>query len=71
MTGWAPVQAYFGLHVDFGHFHHHRGVWLRHPVARLTCRWGCEYVAVGAVDVIRFTTRTVPDHARLCPGPPM
>lgn len=66
---WAPAAAFFGLHVDCGHYSTHRHVWLRHPVARFTCRHGCELVAVGAPDVIHLTSRTVPDHARTCPGP--
>lgn len=70
MSGrWAPAAAFFGLHVDCGHYSTHRDKWLRLPVARFTCRWGCELVAVGVADVVDLTSTTVPDHARHCPGP--
>ena len=68
MAVWAPALAFFGLHVDLGHYSTHRDKWLRHPVARLTCPYGCEYMAVGAADVTRLTTETAPEHARDCPG---
>lgn len=66
---WPPAVQFFGLHVDLGDFHHHRGVWLRHPTARFTCRHGCVEEAFGPVDVADLTARITTDHARTCPGP--
>lgn len=69
MSGRWPPAELFGLHVDLGDFHHHRQVWLRLPVATLTCAHGCHEVAVGVHDVADFTARINADHARSCPGP--
>jgi hypothetical protein len=55
--------------VDLGDFHSKRGLWLRLPQARFTCRHGCAYTAQGADDVTQFTAGIDTDHARDCPGP--
>lgn len=64
---WPPTE--YGLWVDFGHFHTARGVWLRWPTARFTCRHGCLLEAVGPPDVADFTQRIDQNHAWTCPGP--
>lgn len=70
MTGqWPPALAFFGLHVDFGRWHHDAQKWLRLPTASITCRHGCEWVAVGAADVAHLTQNITAEHARSCPGP--
>ena len=68
-AAWAPARAFFGLHVDLGHYSKYAGRWLAYPTARFTCRWGCELDAVGPVDVANLTERLTDDHARICPGP--
>ncbi len=69
MTGWAPARDLFGLHVDLGDYHSVRRVWLRLPVARFTCRHGCDLEAFGAADVAHLTEHLDAIHARSCPGP--
>ncbi|MGW5123011.1 hypothetical protein ACWEQ7_02920 [Streptomyces sp. NPDC004069] len=68
MPGWWAPTGLYGLHVDLGHYHSHRQVWLRLPAARFTCRHGCTEEVVGPADVADLTARTA-DHARTCPGP--
>ncbi|MBK3630409.1 hypothetical protein JHN59_37555 [Streptomyces sp. MBT49] len=67
---WEPAARWFGLHVDLGDYHTKRDVWLHHPAARFTCRWGCAYAAAGAAEVAQFTRAITAVHARECPGPP-
>lgn len=65
--GWPPALAFFGLHVDCGHYQYKPGRWLRLPVATFTCRCGYEYKAVGAADVAHVTEHIHAIHARSCP----
>lgn len=69
MAGRWPPADLPGLWVDLGDFHSKRGLWLRLPQARFTCRHGCAYTAQGADDVTQFTAGIDTDHARDCPGP--
>lgn len=67
--GWPPALAFFGLHVDCGRYSYDRLRWTRLPVARFTCRHGCDIEAFGAADVAHLTTHLAEIHARSCPGP--
>ncbi|MEU9386186.1 hypothetical protein AB0D38_36860 [Streptomyces sp. NPDC048279] len=63
---WPPAVRFFGLHIDFGEYRTEQGAWRYFPRAVWSCRYGCEFVAVGRFDVADLTEHL--DQA--CPHAP-
>ena len=56
----------YGLYVDLGQFDHRSRVWIRHPAADFTCRYGCSWSRSGATAVAQFCAVIDAYHAQHC-----
>lgn len=55
-----------GLYVDLGYYDHRNRVWIRHPTADFTCRYGCSWSRSGAAAVAEFCAVIDRYHAQHC-----